>query len=169
MGSCFGILLAGGGGSLVHCCSCIYTMSFSTSFFLIFRKWHCLWKELIPAVMHSPQSYFHPDPHPWSGYCLAGFTVLMSTPLCVECCPADAPFIALLWLQQAFQCGELTASDHRSDQADIIVSYDFFFSLPNRGTFLEFSGLLIPAFPGLLVPASGGGKNVADLSFKFHD
>jgi len=44
-----------------------------------------------------------------------------------------------------------------------------FFSLLNSGTFLDFSGLLVPAFSNLLVPVSGDGENVADLSFKFPD
>lgn len=45
-------------------CLFIYIMSFSTLFFLIFRKSHRLQQELIPAVMHSPQSCLYPDPHP---------------------------------------------------------------------------------------------------------
>lgn len=67
------------------------------------------------------------DPHPWYGYCLIGFTFLTAPSLPLQCCPVSAPFIALLWLQQVVQCGELMGSDHRLDHANVIISYDFFF------------------------------------------
>lgn len=138
-------LLLGEGGHR-YTVTCVFTSCLSLRlFFLIFRKSRCLWQELMPAVMHSPQSCSHPDARPWYGYCLTGFTVLTSTPLCVQCCPANAPFLALLWLQQAFQCVEFTRSDHWLDHANIIIS-DYFFLRPNSGTFLDFSGLFLPEF-----------------------
>lgn len=115
------------GREVIHCHWCICIMSFSTSFFLIFRKLCCLWQELVPAVARGLWSCLHNDPHPWYDCCLIGFAFLMATSLPMRCHPVNARFIALLWLQQAVQCGELTGSDHRLDHANIITSCDFFF------------------------------------------
>lgn len=98
--------------------------------------------------------------------CLIEFVFLMATSLLMLRCPVNAPFVALLWLQQAVHCGELMGSDHRLDHASIIISCDFFPPFTVVGPFLDFSGLLVSAFSALLAPVSCGGENVADLSFK---
>lgn len=74
---------------------CIYIMPFSTLFihlfiyFVIFRKSHYFWQEIIPGRLYSPLSCLRHHSHPWYNYCLTGFTVLMSIPLCIQHYPAN--------------------------------------------------------------------------------